>query len=372
MRLAVLMALAGACGPAWDEREEAGLRVLTREAWPRPGGRVPVEFEVLPGESAALVAASVDAAQLGYMQRVTSPAAGVVLEASELWDDPHNRANGAFSSSVVVMNWPLDAAAEPLTPGRWRFDVQVDQDDLPVDVAVVLKQDDALDVGALGVDVVIERGLAADPELSRGIDEALARWRDDIYGPAGVELDVALVPSDIPTHLPAPGRGEEEVYEAIAAARDRDRISLVVVSTLDDGPLVLGVAGGIPGPLTPTRNAAVTVSAAEAAGRDLRFDDGEIELLAETMAHEVGHYLGLFHPVEIPRDGVIAATWDALADTPECAGFETDCTADLGDNLMFPSPVCTGGGALGCDTFLHQTRLSALQVALAQRYTGVR
>ena len=369
----VIALLGGACAPEWEEQEIDGLRVLTRSTWALPGGRIPVDLEVLPGETAALVTGVVDSERLGFVKSVSSPVHGDIFEASDLWEDPHNRSNAAFAANVIVMNWPLDAAAEALDAGRWRFDLRVDQEDAPVELAVVLKEDPSTDEGTLGVDVVINEALGADAEMSRGLDAAITRWRDNIYAPAGITLDVAMVPSDIPARLPAPGRGEDAVYEAIAAARALDRVSLVVVERIENGTLVLGVAGGIPGPLTPARNAAVTVSAVEAAGRDRMFSEGEIELFAETMAHEVGHYLGLFHPVELPELGAsTATTWDALPDTPECGGFNDECVRVLGENLMFPSPVCDSGGAVSCESFLHQTELSTLQVAIAQRYVGVR
>jgi hypothetical protein len=57
--------------------------------------------------------------------------------------------------------------------------------------------------------------------------------------------------------------------------------------------------------------------------------------MSETMGHEVGHYLGLYHPVE---DGW--RYWDALDDTLEC-GSTAECESALKDNLLFPYPVCT-------------------------------
>jgi hypothetical protein len=49
------------------------------------------------------------------------------------------------------------------------------------------------------------------------------------------------------------------------------------------------------------------------------------------MAHEIGHYLGLFHTTE--TDG---STTDPLDDTPNCVGRAfPDACPDL-TNLMFP------------------------------------
>ena len=56
--------------------------------------------------------------------------------------------------------------------------------------------------------------------------------------------------------------------------------------------------------------------------------------MAVTCAHEVGHYLGLYHTSE--HDG---GAHDPIADTPECASGDGACPD--GDNVMF----WTGGGA---------------------------
>ena len=130
---------------------------------------------------------------------------------------------------------------------------------------------------------------------------------------------------------------------------------------------VLGLAGGIPGPLTPTGSTGVAVNLGEGAGRDGRYDAMETRLLGETLAHEVGHFLGLFHPMELPESGEAIEHWDSFDDTPDCLRFDV-CVANLGDNLMFPSPVCQGD----CTEFVAQTALTDTQVATAQGHPAAR
>ena len=97
-----------------------------------------------------------------------------------------------------------------------------------------------------------------------------------------------------------------------------------------------------------------------ARGPDALFSDEEVRILGETMAHEVGHLLGLFHPVEIDLDA-----WDALADTPRCERTSR-CETQLGDNVMFPYPVCNWGG---CQS---QGNMTTDQVHVVRNYVGVR
>jgi hypothetical protein len=94
----------------------------------------------------------------------------------------------------------------------------------------------------------------------------------------------------------------------------------------------LAEAGGIPGPMGMhgTGGSGIVVAA------DMM---GSSEDLGRTLAHELGHYLGLFHTSE--ANGCVR---DVLGDTPECGqeqdidgdGLETsECVERGSDNLMF-------------------------------------
>jgi hypothetical protein len=73
------------------------------------------------------------------------------------------------------------------------------------------------------------------------------------------------------------------------------------------------------------------------------------------MAHEVGHFQGLMHPVESSYE-----TWDALGDTPECGGPNA-CERDVGNNLMFPYTVLGIG---------PQEELTPDQTGVIMHYVG--
>jgi hypothetical protein len=98
--------------------------------------------------------------------------------------------------------------------------------------------------------------------------------------------------------------------------------------------VVGGVAGGVPGPAfyngIPRAGVAIAIASL----------GGDPVWLGRTLGHEVGHFLGLWHPSE--GDG---KAFDPLEDTPQC-GFAQDADQDgavsveecvtLGaDNLMF-------------------------------------
>ncbi len=117
-------------------------------------------------------------------------------------------------------------------------------------------------------------------------------------------------------------------------------------------------AAGIPGTVRATPVTYVVLSWLVHAGPNALFDDDEIRLMGETMAHEVGHYTGLYHPVESNF-----GFWDSLDDTSECTRAN-DCEDDLGTNLMFPYSICDANSCLATD------QLTDGQVGIAQRYIG--
>jgi len=98
-----------------------------------------------------------------------------------------------------------------------------------------------------------------------------------------------------------------------------------------DGSGVIGISLGIPGPagLHGTPNSGV-VFTSEFFGTDAPDGTDGTDYTAIVFAHEIGHYLGLFHTTEQSLD-----SFDPVEDTPECrSGFPGSCP-DL-RNLMFP------------------------------------
>jgi hypothetical protein len=118
-----------------------------------------------------------------------------------------------------------------------------------------------------------------------------------------------------------------------------------------DGYTILGIAGGIPGPpgISGGPHSGVLVGMSD-------FSMGA-EQLAETMAHEGGHFLGLYHTSESS-----GTTFDPLAGTPECpASADTnwdgyvspeECQGKGVDNLMFWSAAENASGLVQDQAFV--------------------
>lgn len=178
-----------------------------------------------------------------------------------------------------------------------------------------------------------EQELADSPELA-GVLDAL----DDLFAGVGLRVGRIRVVSVAESTRNAFNvlRSVRDVEQLVATSRqpgatEADALSLniffVAAFDIPGAPGVLGISAGLPGPagLHGTPASGVTLAA------PFLFQPGSSFALERiVLAHEVGHYLGLFHTTE--QD---AATFDPLADTPECrGGFPTAC-ADR-TNLMFP------------------------------------
>lgn len=167
--------------------------------------------------------------------------------------------------------------------------------------------------------------------------QAVLRGAADIYHLAGISLNVvryqnlgpaerqqfAIIRNE--TDVPALFRTSTPPGESVD---DVLTLNLFVVQQilLGEGN-VLGISGGIPGPagVHGFGTSGVVMTAAVVA---------DPEIGSQTLAHEMGHFLGLFHTTEV--DAVMA---DDLTDTPECpadAWRRPDLPCPDFPNLMFP------------------------------------
>lgn len=346
--------LTTACGPsASGERLDGGLRHVwgVVETNGRGEGRFVVEVE--EGETAMLVTGAVASPHRTHVRELHAPGGDAVFDAFAQYDTPRNKTNAGFVASVASLNWPVLASDPRLAPGRWRIgfgtlDGDGDWARSELGVDVLLKRDPDFTSGSLLASVTLAGDVAGDPELKRATLSALDHWAA-IYANHGIHLQWELF--EHPTgELRPPSLGSPEDYEAISAATPLRSVNVVIAERILGFEDVYGMSGDIPGPLVSSPRSAVVVSTLLAAGTDGVFSAQEERLYGETLAHEVGHYLGLFHPVEIDYAG-----WDAIDDTPECAE-ESECLARLSGNLMFPYPVCDQGGCMPQDLLTPEQR----------------
>lgn len=268
-----------------------------------------------------------------------------------------------LSEGVTTFDWPIRQVDGELAPGDYQVWVATlsnrgayvgNQD---VSTELLLRVDDDFTTGTLHAVIAYAEGVDEDPAVVTATESAAAYWQQ-LYASWGITLEIEFSTIAIDADLPSSSVGAD-AYEAFAEALPERRVILIVGESLLGDPTLYGEAGGIPGPYGPARTGIVGVGWSANAGPDGNFSEDDVLLYGETMAHEMGHYLGLYHPVESTYN-----YWDALEDTEACTTWQR-CESVLGENLMFPYPICI---RQSCS---RQDQLTGEQQGVAHRYIGV-
>jgi len=327
-----------------------------------PDGQVSLTFGVEEGQEAFLLTAEVAGGDLVHVSQLRDPEGTLLFDAQDEVRSDEWMATAGFLDPVVSLNWPILPTHDALIPGRWEIALATTDNtaqfvSADVDVHLLLKTK-TRSLAVLPVTLVYAGTTIDDAELVEAVRDAVGQWQGLAQAWA---IDVQVTEATYPTaEMVPPGNPAADDVRSIAAAAGIGGVNVILVDGEVGSGGIYGLAGDIPAPLVPTVDSAVLISMDMARGPDARFSDEEVRILGETMAHEVGHLLGLFHPVEIDLDA-----WDALDDTPRCERTPR-CETQLGDNVMFPYPVCNWGG---CQS---QGSMTSEQVEVVRNYVGVR
>ena len=251
----------------------------------------------------------------------------------------------------VIVTAASDATETGFTPAA----------QVQVDFVVTTKSDPDLRSGTLALNVFRVGDAAVTADAAAAIESAITRMEDIYRDQAGITVQTEVFDLAGPEKLPFPFEGGELYLSSSQGART-PAVNIFVGAEIDldvGFGTLLGVAASIPGPSHPTTKSAVAVSLVGNAGPDGVFSESERRILGETFAHESGHFLGLFHPIEL--DGLIgffASGEDSLTDTETCAIiFECIENENLAHNLMFPTPLpAEDGGTIPQDRLTSQQR----------------
>ena len=164
-------------------------------------------------------------AKVDGFRRLRADDAGVTLRlpAAAAWCGPALVALGLFFvlfGGADSELGPVDAriglsAPEAFSPlgqtfGRWRFDLRGQDPNVGMDVTVLLAHAADLSTGTLPVEIVYSADLERDADLRAGVEAATALWRDQIYGPAGLDVTFTERDWDGPARLASPGYGDAD------------------------------------------------------------------------------------------------------------------------------------------------------------------
>jgi len=322
-----------------------------------------VLFEVEVGRDDRSLMVTAETTQLIGLEALYDPDGEEVLYWEDWYYEDTTLTNAFFFwGRDMTFNWPVRAQDGPLQRGTWSLEVAVLTSDYyyvdgaEVRATVQTNRDDALDQGTVHARIVYAEGVDENDDVVAALEEAVERWRE-LYEAFGLVLDESYDTSDMDADLPYVGEGDNAIASETARG-DGTQVTVIIGEVIDGQGDLYGTAGNIPGSLAPTGRSAVAISWLANAGTDGVFSEDDTRLFGETLAHEVGHYLGLYHPVETTW-----STYDALDDTVECTNASR-CEDELGENLLFPYPICTWNGCA------PQSELSGDQVGVTQRYTG--
>ena len=311
----------------------------------------PLTLEVPNGTLGFAVLASGSGADLMIIGEMVDPNGNTIYD----FQDPFGGQARFFPSDDTITQYlPSSPRSAPI-PGTYTFRLIKDGGTKSIDVDAVIKKADgepqggALDVNFFFANVSDLDGGGAkdDADFKKTVGE-LRR----IYQQQDIELGEVhfcdLSGGDANKYavidsVDGPGSELSQMFSLSGRAGDLgcspdQALNFFMVQEIVGGRagyIILGIAGGIPGPpgVHGTSHSGVAVTMAGWRRNPTQ--------LAQTMAHEGGHYLGLFHTTEAE-----GTAFDPLSDTPQCDnGFDRnsdgivdyqECTSGRGaENLMF-------------------------------------
>ncbi|NCG18079.1 MAG: hypothetical protein GWP91_03585, partial [Rhodobacterales bacterium] len=309
-----------------------------------PNGRLEIFVDVGPGVTSFQITGD-SSEHLVFLDRLFAPDGTQVLFWEDLYWSDRSLTGAIFGDTrTTALNWPVRDVDGPLQQGEWRAVYAVNDregyyiDNADLDIAVVKKSDPDVSSAVVRVQISYADGVDQNADVVAAIEEAVERWRV-VWGAQSLVLEEHYRSTTLDPFLDWTYRGDPSV-ENVADQKNDGDLHLVVGELIRSEMGTYGISAGIPGTIVPSENTFVNISWLVHAGGNGTFDPDEISLMGETMAHEVGHYAGLYHPVEWGY-----YWWDFIDDTVECSNAN-QCESQLGTNLMFPYSICDQNGCL--------------------------
>lgn len=232
----------------------------------------------------------------------------------------------------------------PAVAGQWSMNLFVDAAQLPASVScgALSRIGDTSTANLIDVHIVfvgvdgIVAGMTAQAAESDETVQGIVSGLGDLWSDLGLGLGTVRY-SDFDGDVASATtvEGYEEFGNLLRSTDDGAELTFYMVQDIDlgDGASILGLSGGPPGVAGHggTSKSGVVINVANAAASP--------EQVSLIMAHEGGHFLGLFHPTENDLSGT-----DPLSDTPECSDSDGDgsltsaeCEGSGAENVMWPT-----------------------------------
>lgn len=313
-------------------------------------GETEITIEVPAGAPSFALVAEGLGSELAIASKVTSPSGQVVFDFNADINTNRTDAQDILYTLLVPTN-PSVAVEE----GDWVVNLMSGSDPVDVDLTSIVKRQAATD-NTVDVNLYFA-GLAPLDGSTAQTDEgfqAILSQVNSIYAGAGLSVR-AINYFDVQGEQYAVIDNDAEMQEMFTTVgrKSEQAVNIFFVADLP----FLGLAGGVPAPPilqgTPKSGVAANMSsylAAVAAGDQAMIDEAAEEVV-RIVAHETGHFLGLYHTVE--KNGLTLAGEgingeDPLSDTATCPDSAdadgnnqlgpSECAGQGAENLMFWSP----------------------------------
>ena len=195
--------------------------------------------------------------------------------------------------------------------------------------------------------IIDDASAAADPEIQGALAVLANVYEKNASTDIAINARVRFVSPAVPSDVIATDQDMYKLVAAYPSPAENNAMNIFVVTRFDNLPAgVIGLALGLPGPFNH-QGTAVSGTLAEYQG------DGEGITLGYILAHEFGHYLGLYHSSQTNDSATSIIGHDPIADTAECTTAELGSKGNIDKcpdrhNLMFPY-VCDPSVDTGCD-----------------------
>jgi hypothetical protein len=258
--------------------------------------------------------------------------------------------------------FPNDGTTASFSGGTWTFpigslnDAADDFEEDTLQPYVMYKtsaiKGQTMDVNLLVVsevssDITTAAEALADPEISGAITVLENTYQNDADLNLTLNVNVEIIADtsfiSIDTSVE-----QDNLLKSYPTSLSSDALNLFIVGDLNYLPSdVIGLSAGVPGPFN-LHGTIVSGTLAEYTG------DGTGTILGYTLAHEFGHFLGLWHTSQTNTAGTAITAHDPIGDTGSCTTAEVSASiSNCPDrtNLMFPyvnnttDPPVTAGQA---------------------------
>ncbi|HHH30187.1 MAG TPA: matrixin family metalloprotease, partial [Polyangiaceae bacterium] len=262
-----------------------------------PNGETEVTIEVPAGATSFALVAEGLGGELAIASKVTSPGGQVVFDFNADITTNRTDAQDVLYTLLVPTN-PAVAMEE----GDWLVNMMSGSNAIDVDLTAIVKKqpatDSTIDVNLYFAGLELLDGSTA--QTDEGFQAILSQV-NTIYQGAGLTVR-AINYFDVQGEQYAVIDNDAEMQEMFTTVgrKSEQAVNIFFVADLP----FLGLAGGVPAPPilqgTPKSGVAANMSsylAAVAAGDQAMIDEAAEEVV-RIVAHETGHFLGLYHTVE--------------------------------------------------------------------------